>query len=664
MPQFLLNDASFQVEADYVAQLVTRVSLTVFASEDARSVMALEGMYIGRYHFIRLLGSGGMGEVYLAEDPRIKQQVAIKVIRAESGPYPDDNATKEASRLFEREAIAVAGLDHPHILPLFDYGEAVLQGTSLTYLVMPFRPEGSLVDWLHQRGSAALLSEREVAQIISQTAGALQHAHDRQIIHQDVKPSNLLIREQKETPNTPDILLADFGIAKSTTGTSSLSQVIRGTPTYMAPEQWEAQPVFATDQYALAVMAYELLTGRPPFQGGSVQMMYQHFNVQPEPASKINTSLLADIDVVLLQALAKKPRERFDSIAAFAQALHQATHATDVSTPIKPPHGSEVTRVPSFKMPVGPPKNDEIRATLTVSQSEAKTGISRKITLPGGRQVIVTVPAGAQDGQVIRLEGLIELSTAGGPAGTLIITLSVKQAEQTIIPSRIDNVAEKLPKPPVVAPVAAATPPLIENQISIKRQAHSRRRAMLLISLALLVIAGSTAGIFGVIRINQIATDNANATGTSLATTINNDATATATAKANATANSVATATANSVVYPNIAGNYSGTIHNDRTNQPETAMTLVISQDQGSISGDFTVASPLNGSGPFTGSIGTNKMLQFIVTTHDVNPPAPIKFTGILHSDASLSGQYCSVNPNNECDINYGGYGIWSVTKQ
>ena len=133
--------------------------------------MLLEGKQLGRYHFIRLLGSGGMGEVYLAEDPRIKQQVAIKVIRAESAPYPDDNATKEASRLFEREAIAVAGLDHPHILPLFDYGEAVLQGTSLTYLVMPYRPEGSLVDWLRRRGNAKLLSPQEVARSSARRLG-------------------------------------------------------------------------------------------------------------------------------------------------------------------------------------------------------------------------------------------------------------------------------------------------------------------------------------------------------------------------------------------------------------------------------------------------------------------------------------------------------------
>ena len=286
--------------------------------------MTLEGTHIGRYRFIHLLGGGGMGEVYLAEDPRIQQQVAIKVIRTEVSPYPDDQAIKEVSRLFEREAIAVAKLDHPHILPLFDYGEAVVNGTRLTYLVMPYRPEGSLVEWLRRRGTANLLSPEEVASIVTQTSEALQHAHDRQIIHQDVKPSNLLIRERREDPDHPDILLADFGIAKSTTATSSMSQVIRGTPTYMAPEQWEGHPVFATDQYALAVMAYELLTGRPPFQGGSVQMMYQHLNVPSRPLSAFNDSLSTEVDIVVLHALAKNPGERFASVSAFANAFRQA----------------------------------------------------------------------------------------------------------------------------------------------------------------------------------------------------------------------------------------------------------------------------------------------------------------------------------------------------
>src|SRR5258707_6924861 len=229
--------------------------------------MPLEGQHLGQYRLLRLLGSGGMGEVYLAEDARIAQQVAIKVIRGEGTAHPGSESAREAARLFEREAKAIARLDHPNILPLYYYGEETLNETLLTYLVMPYRKEGTLANWLRQRKSAAPLTPAEVAPLLQQAAEALQHAHSQQVIHQDIKPTNFLIRLRPERPERPDLLLADFVIAKISSSTASASQNIRGTPTYMAPEQWDGHPVPATDQYALAIMVYELLAGRPPFQG-------------------------------------------------------------------------------------------------------------------------------------------------------------------------------------------------------------------------------------------------------------------------------------------------------------------------------------------------------------------------------------------------------------
>src|SRR5712691_2384800 len=207
--------------------------------------MSLEGQQIDRYRILRMLGSGGMGDVYLAEDARIEQQVAIKVIRAEVSPYPDAHATQEAARLFQREARAIVKLDHPHILPLFDYGEHTVRKTTIIYLVMPYRQEGSLLDWLRkpgQQGQASLLTPQDVAHLVNQGASALQHAHDRQVIHQDVKLSNFLLRTRQETPTRPDLLLSDFGIARFTSATSTGSQSIRGTPAAMAPEQWQGSP--------------------------------------------------------------------------------------------------------------------------------------------------------------------------------------------------------------------------------------------------------------------------------------------------------------------------------------------------------------------------------------------------------------------------------------
>ncbi len=286
--------------------------------------MPLEGQQLGRYHLLRLLGSGGMGEVYLAEDPRIEQQVAIKVIRAGFSSSPNTSAANQVIRLFQREAKAIAMLDHPHISPLFDYGEEIINNITITYIVMPYRKEGSFADWLSQRTDTSLLFPQDIGHFLRQAADALQHAHDHQIIHQDVKPSNFLIRSKKDDPNHPDLLLADFGLAKINTVTYSMNYSIRGTPAYMAPEQWNSQPVLATDQYALAIMVYELLTGQPPFPGRLEQVMYQHLYVQPRPPSALNPNISIEIDEVILSALEKQPENRFASVAVFAHAYHEA----------------------------------------------------------------------------------------------------------------------------------------------------------------------------------------------------------------------------------------------------------------------------------------------------------------------------------------------------
>ena len=471
--------------------------------------MSLTGSHIGRFRLLRLLGRGGMGEVYLAEDDQLRRQVAIKVIQAE---YPDPDAT----RLFLREARAIAMFNHPHILPLFDFGEATIQGMTLTYMVMPFCQEDTLAAWMQQRRQSALLSPHDVGFLVQQAASALQYAHNHQVVHQDVKPSNFLIRGSEDASGRPDLMLADFGVAKSASATATMSQSVRGTPAYMAPEQWEGTPVPATDQYALAMMAYDLLTGRPPFQGSLGQVMYQHLHVTPQPPGKLNPRVPADVDTVLLHALAKKPEERFASISAFARAFQQALPVDSSS--------------PTIASTLQEPNRSDIRASLVISEAEALTGTNRILTLQGGRQVPVSVPAGAQDGQIIRLEGQVEPGSDRDSSGALILTITIAPPEVQAFPANANSDETVISSGSITDSTGAAKlapQGLSQEQTSASvsitgstdavrlappsgatasTETVNRRRgltAILLVGLAILVAVGGSVGFFYFTRSNQ-----------------------------------------------------------------------------------------------------------------------------------------------------------------
>jgi streptogramin lyase len=303
---------------------------------------------------------------------------------------------------------------------------------------MPYRKEGTLASWLRQRKSAASLTPTEVAPLLQQAAEALQHAHSQQVIHQDIKPTNFLIRLRLEQPERPDLLLADFGIAKLSSSTASASQNIRGTPTYMAPEQWDGHPVPATDQYALAIMVYELLAGRPPFQGGPGQVMRQHYLASPPAVSTLNPGLSPAIDAVLLRALSKQPEQRFPSVTAFAQAFQEAAQTRSSA---------------------------DLHATLAISRTEAQSGTMRQLTLPGGQQISVTVPAGVLHGAILRLEGRGQPSVAGGLPGVLVLTISIRAAAE---PSQLAQPGSAEPTAPGFAPYSPA-PFAVDTRMPIAR---------------------------------------------------------------------------------------------------------------------------------------------------------------------------------------------------
>jgi serine/threonine protein kinase len=328
--------------------------------------MRLEGEKLGHYQLTRFIQGGGMGEVYLAQDLTLSRQVAIKVMKTEPVLYPDAQSSKDAARLFQREMKAISMLDHPHILTLHEAGEQLINQENITYMVMPYCPEGSLADWIRRHRSTQPLSPNEVAQILQQAADALQYAHDQHILHLDIKPANFLVRRQTEPSQLPNLLLADFGVAKIAT-TSKLSATPRGTFDYMAPEQLAGTSVAASDQYALGIMVYELLTGRTPYHGALPHVIpYMRNKVDPEPPSTVNPSLPSALDRIVLRALAKKPQDRFASVKEFASAFAgalklNATQHSEVKTTLEQ---TTQERLPKYAVGANPSKKVSNRPTV------------------------------------------------------------------------------------------------------------------------------------------------------------------------------------------------------------------------------------------------------------------------------------------------------------
>ncbi len=281
----------------------------------------LTGQNLGRYHIIEPLGQGGMASVYKAYDTSLERNVAIKIIRADM----EEGNEGEFLKRFQREARALAQLDHPYILKVLDYGEQ----DSVPYLVMPFVPSGTLKE---KMGTA--MPYQQAAALLAPIARALEYAHEQKIIHRDVKPANILMSHS----GAP--LLSDFGIAKIIAGSGSTQLTAAGvgigTPDYMAPEQWMGVSDPGTDIYSLGVVFYEMVTGHRPYTADTpAAVMIKHLR---DPLPRPNTFVhnLPDVvEQVLFKALAKEPENRYQSMAAFAAALEKLMHSdATVSSPI------------------------------------------------------------------------------------------------------------------------------------------------------------------------------------------------------------------------------------------------------------------------------------------------------------------------------------------
>src|SRR5437660_4647891 len=285
----------------------------------------LIGTQLGAYFIQSKLGEGGMAKVYKAHHARLRREVAIKVILPQ---VADKSGFRER---FEREAQLIASLEHRNIVAVYDFGEI----GNVTYLVMQYVGGGTLRNLLRHEER---IEPRKAIQYAIQMSRALHHAHQRGIVHRDVKPQNMLISASDPT----QLLLSDFGIAKlfdsgssqetmltPTQGNvshdpslTSVDQMV-GTAEYMAPEQINRQPVDArTDVYAMGIVLFQMLTGRIPFSSTTVDgLLYQHVFTTPIAAREVNPSVPEMLEQIILRALAKAPEHRFQSAEAMALAL-------------------------------------------------------------------------------------------------------------------------------------------------------------------------------------------------------------------------------------------------------------------------------------------------------------------------------------------------------
>jgi serine/threonine-protein kinase len=268
---------------------------------------------LGRYRIERVLGRGAMGVVYLAFDPKIERQVALKTIRHELLQVaPEGASSNQLTERFLNEARAAGRLVHPHIVSVYDYGEA----GDTAFITMEYVCGESLAARLARSRMASRIEPERALGWFAQLLDALAYAHEAGVVHRDIKPANLLITQRGECKIT------DFGIAHVDTSHLTQAGTLIGTPSYMSPEQFTGEPIDArADLFSAAVVLYEMLTGACPFAGTPSAVMQQILNDTPPLPSACVPDLPGPLDAMLLKALAKRPADRFGSASEWRDAL-------------------------------------------------------------------------------------------------------------------------------------------------------------------------------------------------------------------------------------------------------------------------------------------------------------------------------------------------------
>jgi|GEM_PF-1008216 len=331
----------------------------------------LSGKSLGQYEIIEQIGSGGMATVYRATQKSMNRDVAIKVMSQ------DLSNNEEFIGRFEREADLFAQLQHPHILPVIDFGNT----DDLIFIVMRL-VQGGTLDQRIAQGSIPL---DRVKRMLEQIGSALDYAHSKGIIHRDLKPSNVLLDVSNNA------YLTDFGIAKMLAGTSKLTatNTVLGTPAYMAPEQWKGDHIDArTDTYSMGVMLYEMVTGRLPFEGDtSYTLMYKHMNDEPPRPQEYIDHLDDAVEDVILQSMKKDPTDRFQSAGELGIAFRSAVDGRPVPTPVPNIEDNPTTPMkitdntlvaqddaPTMAQPLTPAEGHPIAGAQPATEAHATTG--------------------------------------------------------------------------------------------------------------------------------------------------------------------------------------------------------------------------------------------------------------------------------------------------
>jgi beta-lactam-binding protein with PASTA domain/predicted Ser/Thr protein kinase len=281
-------------------------------------------LFDGRYRILRKLGSGGMANVYLAEDEDLGRRVAIKIL---NDRYASDDSSNER---FRREAKSAAGLSHPHIVAIYDRGEA----DGRPYIAMEVIEGRSLKEVIVASGSLPI---QQAVMYAKQILNALRFAHRHGIIHRDIKPHNILLGAEDR------LKVTDFGIARA--GASQMTEAgsIMGTAQYLSPEQARGAPVTAaSDLYSVGVVLYEMLTGTTPFEGETpIEIAMKHLNEPPRPPSALRPEISPELDQIVLRALAKDAGERYQAAEEFSADLDRV----EAGIPVAPETAAAATAI-------------------------------------------------------------------------------------------------------------------------------------------------------------------------------------------------------------------------------------------------------------------------------------------------------------------------------